>query len=128
MPLNRDNTRSFYQKTFAGSGTLETITLLKRGDNQQQGTVTAYVLFNCRRSRIHKAGTTIQETMTYRNWAVWHVSRCELDQAGVPYLTKLDRIVDSEGRHWQPETPEDLDIKLFENQIDIPCQRVDPPK
>ena len=45
MPLNHRTTRVFYKWLYRTE--MITITLLKRNDDQQQGTVAAYKLFNC---------------------------------------------------------------------------------
>ena len=57
MPLNRTNQRFFHRFLYAGQ--LESVRLLKRGDDQRQGEITAYTLHECRRSQIHKAGQTL---------------------------------------------------------------------
>ena len=125
MPLNKVNQSTFHRKLYAGQ--LETVTLLKRGDDQSEGTVTAYVIFECRRSRIHKTGEPIQHDMVVGHTTVWHIPRIELDRIGVAYLSVLDRFVDQYNRFWQPESPQQLDIALFEDQLHVQCVRVDPP-
>lgn len=45
MPLRKNNTRTFHRTLYAGE--LQTITLLKRGDDQQEGTVRKVILFDC---------------------------------------------------------------------------------
>lgn len=126
MPLNVRNTRTFHRCLYAGI--LESVTLLKRNDNQQQGTVTSYALFQCRRSMIFKMGETLQGDMNSDHRATWHVPRIELDRIGISYLNPLDRIVDNKGRYWQPESNMLITIKLFENHVCVDCLRVDPPK
>ena len=127
MPIDRFNTRSFHRRLYAGAGYLETVTLLKRKDDQQEGTVTAYTMHQCRRSRIQKQGEPLQGDMSADHRTVWHIPRTELDRIGIAYLNVLDRIVDKKQRYWQPESPDRLDIALFENQLHIQCVRVDPP-
>jgi len=106
---------------------LESITLLKRSDDQQEGTVTSYKLFQCRRGRITKTGEPISHDMTSDHRASWHIPRVELDRVGVNYINAADRIVDYRGRYWQPESTTPIEIKIFENQLTIPCLRIDPP-
>lgn len=130
MPLNRNNCRTFHRRLFAGQ--LVSVTLLKRKDDQQQGTVTAHKLFECRRDSITKTGEPIQGEMSADERTVWHIPRTELDRVGVAYLNALDRIVDYDGypsgRYWQPEAGQALENKLFETRYDVACVRVDPPK
>lgn len=130
MPMNRRNTRTVHRTTFAGI--TETVRLLKRGPGQKQGTVTAYKLFRCRISKEQKSGQTIQgdiQSMSAVNEsATWHIPRTELERVGIAYLTALDRIVrPSDNSYWQPESGQVIDVKLFRNEIDLPCTRVDPP-
>ena len=126
MPIDRFNTRSFHRRLYSGAGYLESVTLLKRGNDQSQGTVTSYAIYQCRRSRIQHTGNPIQNDEAIGDRTVWHVPKTELDRIGVAYLNALDRIVDKKGRYWQPEEPQVLDIALFENQLHIQCVRVNP--
>ena len=125
MPLNSRNTRTFH-RALAGDIDYK-VTLLKRGDDQRQGTVRALVLFQCRRSRIGKTGETLQGDMVSSHVVTWHIPVVELNRVGVAYLNALDRIIDEQGRYWQPEGTTNIDVKLFENHIDVFCLRVDPP-
>lgn len=125
MPLNRRNQRSFHKTLYAGE--LETCTLLKRNDDQQQGTVTTYTLFNTRRSRIYKTGEPIQYDISSDERAIWHIPRQELDRVGVDHLNAADRIVDKFNRYWQPESNTNIVIQLFENMVNLDCVRIDPP-
>jgi hypothetical protein len=122
MPLRRGNTRTFHRTLFGGI--LETITLMKRGDDQQQGTVVSYVLFQCRRGLITKTGETLAGDMVSSHRTIWHIPRIELDRIGISYLNPLDQIVDSQGRTWQPESTTEIVDKLFENHLDVQCLRV----
>lgn len=124
--MNRFNTRTFHRHLFAGM--LETIRLLKRGDDQLQGVVTAFVLFECWRGQIFKTGQTIQRDMVSDHATRWHIPRTELDRVGIAYLNPLDLIVDGKGRYWQPESTTFITIKLFENHVDVDCLRIDPPE
>lgn len=129
MPLRRNNTRVFHRTTFAGQ--LEAIRLLKRKDDQKQGVVTSYLLFNCRRSLITKTAETLQGDMVADHACIWHIPYIELERTGIQYLNSLDRIVQTEGmeagRVWQPEATTVITVKLFGNEFDLACLRVDPP-
>ena len=126
MPLNKKNTRTFHRTLY---GTiLEPVTLLKRGNDQQQGTVTGMSLFNCRWSRIFKSGQTLQADMTSSHRRTLHIPVVELDRVGVAFLNALDRFVDVEGRYWQPESGNTITVKLIENHVCVECLRVDPPQ
>lgn len=105
----------------------ETVTLLKRGDDQQAGTVTNYLLFDCRRSLITLTQEPLQGDMMANHRTIWHIPRIELDRVGVAHLHPIDRIVDQQNRYWQPESTTEVADKLFENHIDLQCLRVDPP-
>lgn len=124
MPLNALNTRTFHRFVFAGI--LETIVILKRDDDQKEGTVRSAKVFDCRRSLIVKTGEPIQEDMTSDHRTTWHIPRIELDRAGVDHLNPADRIVDKEGRYWQPESTTVITEKMFSNHVDLDCLRVDP--
>ncbi|SRR5260370_1143965 len=126
MVLNKRTTRAFHRRLYASE--METITLLKRNDDQLAGTVVAYVLFDCRRGQITKMGEPIQGEMSVDHRATWHIPRIELDRVGVNYINALDRIVDNQGRYWQPEADQLVLVKLFENRLTIDMVRVDPPK
>ena len=112
---------------------LQTVILLKRGDNQQQGTVTSYTIYECRQSLINKnPGETFQGDMTSDHRCIWHIPRVEMQRIGVHYFNPLDRIIDSIShenrlRYWQPEGTTNIDITLFEVHVDLWCLRVDPP-
>ena len=104
---------------------LEKITLLKRNDNQQQGTVTSYILFQCRISpTLNRTGQTIQGSMLVGDRAMWYIPRVELKRVGVNYLNDLDRIVDKQGRVWCPTALTYLEAHTFENHIFVWCERL----
>lgn len=124
MPLNRSNTKTFHRKLFAGI--LERVVLLKRGDDQQEGTVRALILYQCRQSMIHRTSEPIQGDMVVEHTSVWHIPHVELRRVGVSWLSSLDRIVDKFNRYWQPEATTMIDEKMFSNHIDLNCLRVDP--
>lgn len=125
MPLRKNNTRTFHRTLYAGE--LQTITLLKRNDDQQEGTVRKVTLFDCRRESISKTGQAIQGEMSSLEQVVWQIPSIELARNGVNYINVLDRIVDMFNRFWQPESGQSVHNRLFENQIFIYCVRVDPP-
>jgi hypothetical protein len=133
MPLDQYNTRLFHWNLF--SGQIQTVTLLKRNDDQQEGTVTAYTLYGCWRSRMTKGGQQIQGDMTADHQTVWHVPRNALlkaqPKAGgqtvlISYLNNLDRIIDDHNRWWQPESDLSIDIALMEGMVKVICHRRDP--
>lgn len=101
---------------------LKTITLLHREDDQQEGTVTSFVLFNCRHSQISKSDQPISQEMSASHRVVWHIPRVELDRVGVNYINALDRIVEvadtgKVNRVWQVESTNTMTAKLFENHL-----------
>ena len=127
MVLGKNSTRTFHRGLYCGKGMLEKITILKRNDDQQQGTVRSIVLFQCRRSQIFKTGEPLQGDMSAGHQTVWHIPRIELDRVGIDHLNALDRIIDPQGRTWQPEATTMITQKLFDNHVCISCLRVDPP-
>lgn len=134
MPMSPFNTRMFTRRLFAGM--FKTIEFRKRGDDQLEGTVTVYTLYNIRRSRYSKTGEPIQGDMPNDVRTVWHIPAVELERVGINYVNVCDQIVerlDDQGRPypngphwWQPESPQIIDIKMFSNEIDIACVRIDP--
>jgi hypothetical protein len=125
MLITPDNTLVFHRTLYAQM--LQTITVLKRNDTQQQGTVRALTLYECRQSRITKSGQSIQGDMSTNHTTIWHIPILEMQRTGIDYFNVLDRIVDRKNRYWEPETGQNLDIKLFENHWCLMCVRVDPP-
>lgn len=124
MPLSPKNTRTFHRKLYAGE--LETITLLKRNDDQQAGTVSAYVLYQCRHSIMHKTNEQIAGDETANHRCTWHIPRVELDRIGIDHLNSLDRIVDKRNMYWQGESTTEIRLKIWLNHYCIDCLRVDP--
>ena len=106
---------------------MQTVTLLKRGDDQQQGIITNYTLFGCRRGQITKTGQTLQGDMVSNHQTTWHIPQSELDHVGVTYLNVLDRILDPDGNYWQPESDTTLTQKLFKNHYCVECYLRNPP-
>jgi len=99
----------------------------KQGYYKASSTGDKIYVSNCRRSLITKTGEPIQNGMLSEHRTVWHIPRIVLDQVGVRYLNPADRIVDKEGRYWQPESTTVITEKLFSLHIDLECLRIDPP-
>ena len=129
MPMNRSNTRTFTRKLFAGM--LEPVRIHKRDDDQLQGTVTTYILYDCRRSLINKTGEQIQGEMTSDHQCIWHIPRREMDRVGIRHFNSADKVEQIKapeiGRWWQPEATTYIDEKMFGNEVDLHCLRIDPP-
>ena len=126
MPLKRWNSRTFHRRLKAGQ--LETVVLLKREDDQREGIVVSLVLYQCWWSMIFKSGEPLLGDMSSAHTRLLHLPRCELDRVGVAYVNAIDRFVDEQGRYWQPESTTQLVVKQFEQQMDVACLRVDPPR
>lgn len=126
MPLTRANTRTFHRHLYAGW--YQTITLLKRGNDQQQGQVTPYTLYYCLGKRIPHTGEPIQGNMASGDRRNWLIPAVEMERVGLDAnnWNALDRIVDEKGRYWQPEAPDNITIQLGGNYLNIDCRRVDP--
>lgn len=115
MPLNRRTTRTFHRRLYATE--LESVTLLKRKDDQKQGTVTSHKLFQCRWSRTIKTGEPLAGEMLSSHAAQLHIPRIELDRIKVHYINPIDRFIDRKGRTWQPESTTTITEKLFSNHV-----------
>lgn len=124
MPMNRRNTQVYHRRLYAGQ--LETVHLLKRGDDQQEGVVVDYKLFQCRRGNLDKHGEPLQGDMAVGHICQWLLPCKELRRVGVNYLNVLDRIVDKFNMWWQPEAPQNLTLAIFDNYYVVNCVRVDP--
>lgn len=127
MVINNINQRHVNRRMYTGTGALVSVTLLKRGDDQRQGTVTSYTLHECRASAVHKSGNPIQGPMAAHSRVVWHIPMVELERVGVNYLNALDRIVDPTGKYWQPEATNEITFKLILTHYCLECREVDPP-
>lgn len=125
MPLNRHTTRLFHKFLYATQ--LQTITLLKRNNDQQAGTVQSYTVYQARIRKEMKSAEPIQKDMTADHRTVWCLPYVELERIGVQYINAADRIVDSQNRYWQPESTTLIELWLFQNHIQIACVRIDPP-
>ncbi len=125
MPINASNQRHMMRHLYAGM--LQTVTLLKRNNDQQEGTVVAYKLFGVRQARLFKTGQPIRGNMAVGSNVTWHIPMAELERVGVAYFNVLDRIVDKTGAYWQPETNEMIRFQLLKTHWCISCVRIDPP-
>lgn len=132
MPLNRINQRSFHRRLYAGM--LESIKILKRGPNQQGGTITTYILHECRRSQIRRTGEIRDGEQTMDHTTTWHIPVTELDRVGLTYLAAADRIVQLGTLNpievnwtWEPESDTTITTKLWGIHFCIDCKRTDPP-
>lgn len=123
MGLRAATVRTFHRTLYAGI--LESVTLLKRHDDQAQGTVDTHRLFQCRWSMIFKQGQTLGGEMLASHTRVLHIPRIELDRIGVHYINPTDRFIDKDGRTWQPESPTQIIEKLFEQHVCVQCKLVD---
>ncbi len=132
MPLTKQNTKTIHRRLYAGKMT--TITLFKRGTDQNQGTVKTIQLFQCYMSAIHKTGEPLQDDMTVSHRCVWRIPRTEMDRVGLTDINAADRIYNAnphspaQTRWWQPESTTLIDIAVFENYVCCACVRIDPPK
>lgn len=105
---------------------METVTLLKRGDDQQEGTVVQHTIFQCRRGNSVKSGEAIAFDVPATTAIQWLIPCTELRRVGVNYLNVLDRIVDKYHMWWQPESPQTIELAIFDNYYVYNCIRVDP--
>lgn len=112
---------------YISSGRQEKVELLKRDDDQRQGTVTRYLIFQCRWTKISRTGELIQSEILVDNNRTLHVPVVELKRVGVHHINPADRFIDIEGRYWQPESSTTIEEKLFSSHLDIFCVRIDPP-
>ncbi len=113
--IRKSTSRTFHRRLY---GTiLQMITLLKRGDDQQEGTVTKYLLYECRQSMITKTGEPIAGDMLSNHRCSFHIPRLILDNAGIWYINPADQIIDYEGATWQPESTTQLTNKLITDHV-----------
>src|SRR5689334_3418805 len=124
MPLNRRNSAVFHRTLYAGE--LEWVYLLKRGDDQKEGQVTRYKIFQARRGNLSKSGEALDGDDAAFHSCQWVLPGTELKRVGVNYINVLDRIVDQFNMHWQPESPNSIILSQFDNFVIIDCVRIDP--
>lgn len=123
--LRRKNSRNAHR--WVTGGRQESVQLLKRDDDQRQGTVTRHVLFQCRwKARMSKTGELIYKDVLVQNDRVLYVPIVELNRVGVAYINPADRFIDIQGRYWQPESDTKIEIKLLETHLEINCVRINP--
>lgn len=130
MPLGENNLKTFHRLLYSGKGMLQRVTLLKRDFDQRMGTVTSFLLFGCRWSRMWKTGQPIQEDMLSDHTREIHIPVIELSRVGVNIknINPADRFIDREGRYWQPESPQTITLQLLQTHLCVACVRIDPPK
>jgi hypothetical protein len=79
---------------------------------------------------VNKTSESLDGDMAAGYSGVWHIPRTELDRVGIHYLNSLDRIerLDGKGKGevWQPEATTQIDVKLFENHVDLVCLMLKP--
>lgn len=125
MPLiTKSSSETFHSWLYAGQ--MGTVTLLKRGDDQQEGSVIAYTLYECRRSNMSKTGEPIQGDMPVGCSTTWQIPAIQLRRINVNYLNVLDRIVDQLGMYWQPESGQSIILSQFDSHYIVSCVRIDP--
>lgn len=123
MSLNRKTTRTFHRTLYAGI--LQSITVLKRGDNQQQGVVRAVRMHQCRQSKTFKRGQTLGAgELLSSHMVTWHIPVIEMERVGIEYFSPTDQIVEDDGKTWQPESTTQITIKLFANHWCLDCLRI----
>lgn len=120
--LNDQHLRTFHRKLYGGFN--ETVTLYKRGDNQQAGTVTVRKLFECRWSRIFTSKEPLDDDVSASQSRTLHIPVSELEKAGFEYVEAGDKFRDKEDRYWQVEATVTITTKLKQSHIDVPCLRV----
>lgn len=130
MALRPETTRVFHRNLYAGM--LQTVTLLKRNNDQQEGTVRSVRVFDCRQKKVYKTGEAIQVDMSSDNRCVWQLPLIELVRAGVQYINVIDRIVNTGAAFgvpgtWQPESDTQIVAQLYGNFVNVFCKRIDPP-
>lgn len=124
--VTRQNQNVFYRNLYH-TWHETSVTLLKRNNDQQQGTVVSYLLFNIRRRQISHTGEPIQGSMGAGDFVEWMFPMIELQRVGLNNINALDRIVDNDGQTWQPEAPDTIRFRLGKNYISVSTRRADPP-
>ena len=81
---------------------------------------------NCRRGNISKSGEAIAFDVPASTAVQWLIPCTELRRVGVNYLNVLDRIVDKYQMWWEPESPQNIELAIFDNYYVYNCIRVDP--
>lgn len=126
MPLNRRNTGDRARVTHAGADVQE-LTLYKRGDDQQQGTVRTVRLFTCYRDSITRSGQTLRRRLTVDGKTTWHLSKAELQRNGVNFISATDKFYDPVGGDWwTPYAEQTITEPVLSGTVDIECKMTDP--
>lgn len=124
--ITPETTVHFHETLYAEM--LQTLVLHKRGDDQAQGTVVTHKLFDCRRGKIRRSGQSVQRSMTSRSYLTWHIPGVQLTNAGVSYISVLDKFYNAlTDTWWQPESDTIITNKLFDNHVCVDCKQCDPP-
>lgn len=108
------------------SGQLEKVTLFAREPNMKASVTHPVILYDCRWSRIVKAGQQLDDEQTSDMNRMLHIPRAELQRVGVNYINPIYQFMDQEGRYWQAESDTPIVSQLWENVIDVNCHRIDP--
>lgn len=126
MPLRKNNTRTFHRTLYAGE--LETVVVYKRDGGPYSGSQRAIKLFECRWKPIEKTGQPLvgDNSSDHRRELV--IPRSELDRVGIGYIIPGDKFSDAQGRYWQTESDNMIEVKLFENFVNVQTKRTDPPQ
>lgn len=126
MLIDRTNCTQIHL-TLYGPNILEPVTIYIRGDDQAEGTLTKYTIYNARRAVATKRGQAIFGEMSSDYHTTWHFSRYDLNLNGIKYINVLTMIVDSSNRWWQPESPDGITQKVDGGHVCVECVRIDPP-
>ncbi len=124
MTIRQSTSRSVFRAVY--SGMTETVCLLKRENDQRAGIFRSIPLYGVKWENTMKTGEPLQGSMTSSHHRIIFIEKKRLQAVGVQYINHLDRFRDKEGRHWQSESTERIDITLFENVCEISCLRCDP--
>lgn len=127
MPMNRQNQRFFHRHLYGGNGLngwLDTITLVKRANDQNQGQQRTLTLFDCREKKIEHQGEPLRGTAAAGDRTVWQIPRIELDRVGVTEINTLDWFIGPDAQKWQPEADTLIHIQLGKNFINVYCKRM----
>ncbi len=126
MAIIGENTQDhFYRRLYGGRGMLQSVTLLKRNDDQAQGTVVSYILYRCRWSMAFHTGEALLGEMGSGDSIRLHIPKIELERVGVHYINALDRFIDRDGRIYQPEAPQTITTKLIRRHVCVDCLMID---
>ena len=104
---------------------LRTVTLTKRGNNQQQSTGVNHKLYGVRQKKQYYGGQNLNGDLTSNDYCIWQIPRTELDRVGVENINIVDRITDdATGEIWQPESDDIIVNQLFTNILNCPSKRI----